>query len=83
MFRFISDYLYNIGLGLSITLSAMVGGKRWQTLSSLAYVWTSKGYSALERAIDFVAKYVFKDYNHCAGSHVVYLQIKTALGLKK
>ena len=33
------EYLYNIGIGLSVTLNAILGGQPYQTFSARNYVW--------------------------------------------
>ena len=35
-------YLYNIGLGLSVTLNALLGGQPYQTFSAINFYWYIK-----------------------------------------
>jgi len=53
-------YLYNIGIGLSVTLNAILAGQPYQTFSARNYVWYLKDKRNLVWLID---KALGKD--HC------------------
>mgnify|MGYP000020368050 FL=1 len=47
-------YLYNIGLGLSVTLNAILGGQPYQTFSARNFDWYIKNKYNIVSAIDTV-----------------------------
>ena len=53
-------YFYNVGIGLSVTLNAILGGQPYQTFSARNYVWYLKDKRNLVWLID---KALGKD--HC------------------
>lgn len=63
-------YIKRIGIAISVLFNVFLGGESNQTFSARNYAWKKEGKPNLVWLIDFVAKYVFKDPDHCLNSWV-------------
>ena len=61
----LTNYLKRIGIALSILFNVLLFGPSNQTFSARNYGWKREGKFNLVPIIDFVAKYVFREYMHC------------------
>jgi NADH:ubiquinone oxidoreductase subunit H len=61
----LTNYLKRIGIALSILFNVLLFGPSNQTFSARNYGWKRDGKFNLVPIIDFVAKYVFREYMHC------------------
>lgn len=66
----VRKYMKRIGIALSVLINVFFGGESNQTFSARNYGWKKQKKPNLVWLIDFVAKYGFKDPDHCLNSWV-------------
>ena len=59
------EYLKRVGTALSVLFNVLLGGYSNQSFSARNYEWKKQGKRNLVPVIDFIAKKVFKDKDHC------------------
>lgn len=64
------EYLKRVGIALSVLFNVLLGGYSNQSFSARNYDWKKQGKRNLVWLIDFIAKKVFKDDNHCISAWV-------------
>lgn len=67
-----NNYLYNIYVGISITIAAVFGGRTYQTLSSYNYDLKKRGFPNFVWFIDFF----HKEKDHCQIAWINWTLIK-------
>lgn len=76
------SYLKRVGIAISVLFNVLLGGYSNQSFSARNYEWKKQGKRNLVWLIDYIAKIVFKDYNHCLSAWV-YWHIRKNLEAKE
>jgi len=63
-------YIKRIGIAFSVLLNVLLGGESNQTFSARNYNWKKENKPNLVWFIDFIARHVFKEKDHCLESWV-------------
>ena len=64
------EYLKRVGISLSVLFNVLLGGYSNQSFSARNYDWKRREKLNLVWLIDYVAKKVFKDKDHCLSAWV-------------
>jgi len=62
---YIMRFVYALFLSIDLIASALTGGAPWQTISARLAKGEGKATQVLRRFVDFCAKHVFGEANHC------------------
>jgi len=65
-----TGYIKRIGISISVLFNVLLGGESNQTFSARNYGWKKEGKLNLVWLINFIARYVFNDSDHCLNSWV-------------
>jgi hypothetical protein len=78
------DYFKRLGIAISVLFNVFLGGPSNQSFSARNYGWKKEGKPNLVFLIDFIAKKVFNDPNHCLEAWVYWYTRKNleSKGLK-
>lgn len=64
------SYIKRVGIAISVLFNVLLGGYSNQSFSARNYEWKKQGKRNLVWLIDYVAKLVFKDTDHCLSAWV-------------
>jgi len=64
------EYLKRVGIAISVLFNVLLGGCSNQSFSARNYDWKRREKLNLVWLIDYVAKKVFKDKDHCLSAWV-------------
>jgi hypothetical protein len=65
-----AGYIKRIGISVSVLFNVLLGGESNQTFSARNYGWKKKEKPNIVWLIDFIARCIFNDPDHCLNSWV-------------